>query len=1160
MALATLTNEQVLAQLDSGYKWNTGLATYTYAFPTSATGLYSQGEATGFAAVSAADQVWIKLALQSWDDLIPQNFQQISSTNYQSANIEFGYSSTGVSYAHAYFPGIGSVWMNSGSASLKGAMVGSYGFMAVTHEIGHAMGLEHMGEYNGSATVANSFQDSQVLSLMSYFGPQGSSPYTSADNQQADWVGSDGRSYCAQTPMLNDVLAIQTMYGVSTTTRTGDTVYGFGSNITDNSKALYDFALNKNPILCLFDSAGIDTINLGGWNTASTLYLQSGKLSSCNDMTNNLSIAWSATIENAVTGGGNDFIQGNDVANRIEAGAGDDRLEGCGGDDLLFGGAGSDTVVVTGLFAQYSFTYDPATQGVSVSGGSTGLDWLYGCEYVQFGDTGKTVQQLIELSGGSAGDLYAPTLQSFSPADNAADVGVGANLVLSFSEAVKAGSGNFVIHNADGSIAASIAASDSSQVSFNGSTVTINPLADLLAGSSFYVTIDAGALSDLAGNAYAGLSDNGVFNFTTRSDATTVSPVDDYASGSTGLLSVGGSANGVINFADDYDFFRVSLTAGKTYTFELKRSGASPLDDPYLQLYSTSGNWLLDNNDGGAAGNAKITFKASVSGTYYLCAWDASAGIGGYTLSASLADLLAPTLKSAAPANSSVNIDPSSNLVLTFSEAIKAGSGVVQLYRVDGTLVKEINILDATQVSIGGSTLTINPDTDLNTLTSYYIKMAAGVVTDLAGNKYAGLSTTTALKFTTGMFAVNGDDSANSLLGGAQADKIQGFAGNDTLIGGAGADSLIGGSGNDTYFVDNVADKVVETVVLATEIDTIYSSVNFSLPAYVENIVLQGGDNLKATGNGLNNVLTGNSGANVLDGGAGNDTLDGGQGADTMLGGLGNDVFYVDDALDNASDTGGIDTVHASVSYSAGAGIEHVVLVGLDNLNAIGNGLANSLTGNAGNNVLDGGAGNDTLIGGAGADTLIGGTGNDIYYVDNIGDVIIETGITTTEVDTVYSNVSYTLSANVEKLLLTGSDNLNATGNASANQLEGNAGNNILSGGGGVDKFKGGLGADTFVFASVSELGIATTRDTILDFVAVQGDRIDLSGIDANPLTQDNNDAFTFIGSAAFAGDCTGRIRFASGVLQISTDADTAAEYEIALTGVGTLTADSLIL
>ena len=124
------------------------------------------------------------------------------------------------------------------------------------------------------------------------------------------------------------------------------------------------------------------------------------------------------------------------------------------------------------------------------------------------------------------------------------------------------------------------------------------------------------------------------------------------------------------------------------------------------------------------------------------------------------------------------------------------------------------------------------------------------------------------------------------------------------------------------------------------------------------------------------------------------------------------------------------------------------MLSGSAHLTGIGNGLANSMTGNAGNNILNGGAG---------ADTMSGGAGNDIYIVDVTGDRVVEAAGGGT--DAVRTTVSHTLAANVENLVLNGNAHLNGTGNGLANSVTGNAGNNVLN---------GGLGADSLLYTSPS--------------------------------------------------------------------------------------------
>ncbi|WP_085629398.1 matrixin family metalloprotease [Pseudomonas sp. R16(2017)] len=393
--------------------------------------------------------------------------------------------------------------------------------------------------------------------------------------------------------------------------------------------------------------------------------------------------------------------------------------------------------------------------------------------------------------------------------------------------------------------------------------------------------------------------------------------------------------------------------------------------------------------------------------------------------------------------------------------------------------------------------------------------------------------------------------SALNATGNSLNNTLRGTDGNNVLDGGAGADIMIGGLGNDTYIVDNVGDVVSETSTLASEIDTVRASVNYTLSANVENLTLTGTGNIYGIGNELNNVIIGNDGDNQLVGGAG---------VDTLIGGKGNDAYGIDQvgelALVQELAHEGTDRLEISFNASAQStidlglanlqNVEDVALVGAGDFSVYGNALNNTLIGNSGNN---------TLNGGAGADTLIGGAGSDSYVIDNVGDVIIEQGPSTTDVDSVYSYIDYTLGANLENLNLVGAA-VKATGNSLNNVLRGNAGNNVLDGGAGADTLFGDAGADTFVFRAVNEMGIGANRDVISDFSSLQGDKIDLTQFDAN-LLQSGMNGFTFIGANAFTG--AGQLRFVDHVLSGNVSGNAGADFEIMLVGVNSFSANDLV-
>ncbi len=376
----------------------------------------------------------------------------------------------------------------------------------------------------------------------------------------------------------------------------------------------------------------------------------------------------------------------------------------------------------------------------------------------------------------------------------------------------------------------------------------------------------------------------------------------------------------------------------------------------------------------------------------------------------------------------------------------------------------------------------------------------------------------------TGAAALNGTGGAgdNVITGNKGSNTLTGGGGNDTLDGGAGGnDTLIGNDGDDIYIINASTGKtVIEQAGEGT--DTVRATVNYTLGAQLENLELLGTGNINGTGNALDNTITGT---------IGNNTLNGGAGVDTLIGLGGNDLFIVDNVNDVVDGTG---TVSSSVDWDLTVNTTNAnnltltgtAVIGYGNGAAntvIGTAGANDLQGNGGDDVIyadandnvDGGLGNDTavvafsasttnfgwagienitltgtallnatgdgndntLIGNSAKNTLDGGLGNDTYGI-TAGDVIIDAGGN----DTVIVGATYTLLAGMENIILTGTGNFNATGDAGVNILTGNSGKNTLDGRGGADTLIGGLGDDTYIVdgsgATVSELG-GQGRDTV---------------------------------------------------------------------------------
>ena len=325
-------------------------------------------------------------------------------------------------------------------------------------------------------------------------------------------------------------------------------------------------------------------------------------------------------------------------------------------------------------------------------------------------------------------------------------------------------------------------------------------------------------------------------------------------------------------------------------------------------------------------------------------------------------------------------------------------------------------------------------------------------------------------------------------------------AGNVTFTG------MSEGAGSFDYTVSDVSGgKTVATVSL-TVLHTDDGDNNLLIPSAA-------GIDALIDGRGGNDQLTAGGGDDTLLGGLGNDTLSGGAGTDSLAGGMGNDSYVVDSATDIITETAGqgTDTVLSSVAFTIVPlpAFENLTLTGSADINGTGNDGNNVITGNSGKNSLSGGIGNDTLEGGAGIDSLVGGTGNDVFVVDSTTDVVTELAGGGT--DMVQSSVTFSISAlaQIENLTLTGTANINGTGNNLNNVITGNSGNNALNGGNGVDTLIGGAGNDTYT--------VNTLTDKLVENAGEGTDTVS-SSVTFDLKSVANIENLTLTGSAALNG------------------------------------------
>ena len=360
----------------------------------------------------------------------------------------------------------------------------------------------------------------------------------------------------------------------------------------------------------------------------------------------------------------------------------------------------------------------------------------------------------------TASDTTAPTVSSFSPADGATDVGVGQYLFFNFSEQVRKGSGDIVIRPASGPDIV-IPVTDS-RVSVWDSAIQISHDPQLAAGTAYHVLIANGAIEDLSGNDYAGIADATTWNFTTAGAPTVGSfiPADN--------------ASGVPRNGDLVLNFSKAVRKGNG-NIVIKAEGFADIAIPVTDSQvSVSGRRVTINPAAdlaeGTAYHVLIPAGAfeDRSGNDYAGIADAA------TWNFTTADTTAPTVSTYSPADGGTAVAVDENLVLTFSEAVRKGSGFVIIRPASGSETVIVVTDTDSQVSVSGSTVTIDPTADLAAGTDYQVLISSGAIEDLTGNLFTGITADNPWSFTTVAAAQQAQGQASGPAGfGASAGDGQ---------------------------------------------------------------------------------------------------------------------------------------------------------------------------------------------------------------------------------------------------------------------------------------------------------------------------------------------------------------------------------------------------
>lgn len=360
-------------------------------------GYYSVSEPfTGFAPLSVLQQSAAKNAMAVWANVANIQWQMVSETSSLVGDVRIAFSSAvatnsnGEAWGYAYYPNSsypdgGDIWIDS-SIKSSSFSAGTYDYMALVHELGHALGLKHPFE---APNTLSSQYDTWQYSIMSYTEPT-----------SLGWG-----KVLPSTPMLLDIQAMQYLYGANMSYHSGDDVYKF-----DPAHLIVE---------TIWDAGGTNTFDASAFNTAVKIDLIDGDYSSIG-LQSNVAIAYNAKIQNAIGGSGGNTIYGNELANQITGGSGTDYLSGLAGNDTIApgqgkswvnGGVGTNTAVFGASLASYQFVRDGDSLRVKGPGNIRAI--LTDVQTLSFSDGTVAVSELASHAQVSTSSVRAGIVELY---------------------------------------------------------------------------------------------------------------------------------------------------------------------------------------------------------------------------------------------------------------------------------------------------------------------------------------------------------------------------------------------------------------------------------------------------------------------------------------------------------------------------------------------------------------------------------------------------------------------------------------------------------------------------------------------------------------------------------------------------------------------------